>query len=176
MLDSKTKQLIHDMTADIHKLFEIQTPITDMDEIIKKLSGTIEYKNNIGYETSVQRTNDAEKEHAFKIQIPADTDKIRAKFKIAQMIGELFLDMGFLVDNKRYNSLPLNTKNNPSIEYGYVNYFACAFLMPKDEYLDQIKKHTVDNKVNTSAIADHFAVDVNTASLYGVLLGVLRNF
>lgn len=180
MLDKKIKQLIDDLTDEIRKICDIQTPITDIKDTIQKLGGTLTYDSSLKYDPYIMRTADAEQPNAFCITMPY-RDLYNEKYKAAQMIGELFLDMEYLIDNKKFNSLPLYKRNNPeknspNIDYKYINYFACSFLMPKDEYLEQIKKQTSGNYVHTKNIAKYFQVDHTTASLYGVLLGVLRNF
>ena len=168
--------MIHRLTTDIRDTLNIQVPIIDITAVINKLGGSFEYTPDTSYDCKIMRTNKAGCPNAFKIQIPNHIDNKRAKFKIAQMFGELFLHMQYITDNNHFNNMPYNVVNNPDINYGYINYFACAFLMPKDEYLEQIREHTNNTTVNTKAVAEYFNVDIHTASLYGSLLDVLQNF
>lgn len=174
MLEKNLKNLINHLTNDIRELYNIQTPITDIEAAVKAIGGSIKYTDDT-WDIGVMRTDPAETKDTFLILIPK-TIETNKTFRIAQALGELFLDMLYLIDNEEYNKTPVYIKNTTSFSYEYINYFACAFLMPKYKYLDQIRQHTEGTTVNTKQVAEYFHVDITTASLYGTYLGVLRSF
>lgn len=57
------------------------------------------------------------------------------------------------------------------------NAFARAFLMPEDEYREQVKIHALPNgEIDTAKIAEYFHVSINTAADRGYELGLLEKW
>lgn len=54
-----------------------------------------------------------------------------------------------------------------------VNYFAKCLLMPQDRFIDSLERNFDGKKVNISAVAEEFGVDINTATQRGVDLGLI---
>lgn len=53
------------------------------------------------------------------------------------------------------------------------NYFARCLLMPRDRFIDSLERNFDGKKVNISAVAKEFGVDINTATQRGVDLGLI---
>ena len=43
-LNSEVKTLINDMADAIHKLYDIRTPISDIDQVVESIGGTVDGK------------------------------------------------------------------------------------------------------------------------------------
>ncbi len=52
-------------------------------------------------------------------------------------------------------------------------YFARALLMPQDKFVNSLERNFDGKKVNISAVAEEFGVDINTATQRGVDLGLI---
>lgn len=53
------------------------------------------------------------------------------------------------------------------------NYFARCLLMPQDKFVNSLERNFDGKKVNISAVAEEFCVDINTATQRGVDLGLI---
>lgn len=166
------------LTRNLREKFKIQTPVTEADliRLIKELGGEIEYTSQANFETHVIKIANSDTKPCFVITIPKHIRKDdELTFKIAQMIGEVILDMRYRINNEKYDKYPLYIQNRPQIDYNYINYFACALLMPKTEYVLQITEHTKDRNIDIKAVAEYFHTDVQTVYTYGITLDVLWN-
>lgn len=169
------KELIHELTTDIITMFDIHIPIVNIDDVVKKLNGTVIERFDMSeFDCFVERTG----ENKFAINISANISTEMKNWKVAQMLGELFMQMFFLIDETHFNSYGLHKKHIPENNYQYVNEFAAAILMPKVQYMQQFNINlSEDGKtVNTKNIADYFHVKTSDAHYRGVCLGILRNF
>ena len=56
------------------------------------------------------------------------------------------------------------------------NYFAKCLLMPQDRFINSLERNFDGKKVNISAVAEEFGVDINTATQRGVDLGLISTW
>lgn len=164
---------IQNFADQIREALNMTSPV-EVEEMVSKLGGRIEKVSSkeIEYEACIQKLDDG-----FKIVLAKDLYNKRTRFSIAHEIGHLFLHMGYIVDEDKWNKSK-DYKDNIKFRFGYseeelqANEFAAALLMPKDEF----KKVALDNfdgkLYNLSGIANHFDVSLQAAKTRGRWLGL----
>lgn len=147
---------INNLTQDIINIYNIEVPIKNMNIVVKKLGGSVrenfvdkEYRRD----SMLQKICDG-----FRIYVRED-DPRRVRFRIAQELGTLFLNMGYLIDESiwdKYKDNEIVDSSHPSLSVISImmfNYFAHAFLMPKDEYIK-----VLNDKLYINDVAEYFNV------------------
>lgn len=172
-MNEELRVLINNLTQDIIELFQITTPIINIEREINKLGGSIEVNCNIA---SISNGNIRKQGDSFVIIISPFQSSERKKLTIACEIGHLFLHMGYKINselwNRQENAIYYRSKN---IAFEYqANEFATALLMPKNKYREVIDKYTRNNIVDTKKVANYFGVSVSIASIRGKNLGYLQ--
>lgn len=173
-LDLETKEYISELTDKIREKYSITTPIQDMTEIVKKIGGNVIQKYNFDsyYDATVMKTNDT-----FYIAIPIISDMQRKKFAIAHELGHLFLHMGFKTNVEVWDNQVLNKYIRFSMieQEIQANEFAASLLIPKDEYINEIKQQTKNNQdIDIKAISEKFNVSYVLAYNRGYYLKILE--
>ena len=168
------KNIIENLTQDIIKTYKINIPLFDIDDLVTKLGGQVDEVSNLKYTDfyGVRKENDS-----FVISIPLYSNRQNRRFRIAEEIGTLFINMGFKTNPELWNSQP-NGKvyklKETEANYLCVD-FARSLLMPKNEYIKYARECTHGKKVNTNLIAEHFGVSLSEASRRGISLGYLED-
>jgi len=111
--------------------------------------------------------------------------ELRDSFTVAHELGHLFLHMGYLLDDEKWNSISeyqdsafyrmAGVDGKPgryAQEEHEANEFAANFLMPKNEFIFVAKQHLENNKYNIKPIAEHFKVSAPAAANRGKWLGI----
>lgn len=173
-LDLETKEYISELTDKIREKYNIKTPIQDMTEIIKNIGGNVIQKYNFDsyYDATVMKTNDM-----FYIAIPIINDIQRKNFAIAHELGHLFLHMGFKTNIEVWDNQVLNKYIRFSMieQEIQANEFAASLLIPKDEYINEIKQQTKNNQdIDIKAISKKFNVGYILAYNRGYYLKILE--
>lgn len=169
-MDREVQNLINNIAEEIIQIFNIDIPIKDIDDVVRKLGGSIEVDSRLFDCKVIKRGK------RFKIILPLFQNEKYRRFAIAQELGHLFLHMGYLTSDKLWDKQLDNTRFGlSSAEQAYQsNEFAMAFLMPRAEYKRAVNENTVGTKVDTRKVADYFGVQIAIASLRGQSLGYLR--
>ena len=168
----KKYELIDQLAYELREALHIETPINNIDEIVEYLGGTViedSYKHMmIGIEKTSNKT--------FNLYIPEDKVKGNRMFYVAQQLGRFFLHTNYLANDGEYEkSDKFVFKNNDDFDGVFEeNYFSGAFIMPYDEYEEQIFKNCEGNTVYTNKVAEHFGVSTSAASWRGKQLGLLK--
>ena len=137
------RNLINDLTQDIIDYFHIQIPIKNIDDVVKKIGGTVIQDDQISEYSDgfIKKTS----EQSFEIVVSIHQSNGRRNFTIAHELGHLFLHMGYKINHDIWNE-QINTyfrRGNTEEEYE-ANEFAAAFLMPKRKYKEikeTLKRH-----------------------------------
>lgn len=172
-IDYETQRLINNLTMSIIEVFDINIPITNIDEIVKKIGGEVKVSSSLSeYSDGLIRKTQGDE---FEIVVSEYQPPNRRNFTVAHELGHLFLHMGYMIDEKRWEKQKdiYYRKGNSQEEYE-ANEFAAALLMPKDEYKRIMDKYTDGDTVDTSKIAKEFNVSTNAASNRGKWLGYLQ--
>ena len=156
-MDGLTRKYISELAQRVMDVYNIKTPIVDMESIVQRLGGTIEEKSN------------------FKITISPYQNNQRKNFTIAHELGHLFLHMGFMTDRKLWNTQDEKVygRFGTSEQEYQANEFAAALLMPENIYKDILDEHSRGNKVNMNEVAKYFKVSLSAAINRGKFLGYL---
>lgn len=173
-MDYNTRSIINQLAEEVVKVYDIQIPINNIENVVEKLGGYV-YEDNLKsgfYEGRIRRT---EKHHKFEIFIPENQYQERKKFTIAHELGHLFLHMGYEIDDELWaNQLDKEYyRRGSSEEELQANEFAAALLMPKHLYKKTMDKYTENGEVNTRKIAEFFGVSELAAANRGKWLGYL---
>jgi Zn-dependent peptidase ImmA (M78 family) len=169
-MNFEVKKLINDLTSDIIKDYEIKIPITDINNVIRKLGGYIEINYFVSeyYDAILEKCNDNE----FKITIPNITSEKRKNYVVAKELGHLFLHMGYQIDKDLWK-----VQGKRSRYFGKLieqaNAFGMALLMPRYEYKCMIDINSKGDKVNIAEVAKYFNVLQNIAIERGFFLGLI---
>lgn len=172
-MNAQKRGQIRELAERIRVALELTPPI-NMEEVVARLGGEIEYTATAGdqFEAMVQKT-----EGSFKISMSRLPSSPRQKFTLAHEVGHLFLHMGYLVNQDKWDSIT-DYRDSARYRYGYseeeleANEFAGTFLMPKEMFEQVAEKNLRDGKYNVTAIAQEFGVSVDAAKIRGRLLGL----
>lgn len=138
------------------KNYKIETPILDMKKVVEQLNGRLVIKGRKYSDETTRLQNDIS---GFVITTNVDDYNI---FDIAVGIGVMFLNMNFLIEDKKWIS-----KSNFDIYYS-ANHrieekiFAYEFLFPTEKYIFAKKLFTKDGFVYFEKLANFFDVNVET--------------
>lgn len=166
-MDQQRRNEIGVLADRVREALGLSTPV-NVEAAVEMLGGTLK---DIG--TGDEPEAYVEKQaNSFEIGIHPDVSPKRRRFSIAHELGHLFLHMGFIIDEEKWNSV---TRYEESIKYrfGYseeeyeAHEFAAAFLMPESEFRAIADAHRVENKYRISGIAEHFQVSEDAASNRG---------
>lgn len=172
-MDNFLRTKINELAKDILTVYEINTPIYDIESVVKKIGGRICESTHLSFLTdgTVKKENDS-----FSITIPASqANSARRNFTVAHELGHLFLHMGYQINEelwRKSDNLVFNRHGNSERELE-ANEFA-AFLMPKEEYIRVAEENSEGNTVFIRKVAEYFNVSVEAASYRGKWLGYLQ--
>ena len=173
-LNGEMKALINAMANEVIKIYGIQIPIVNLDEVVRIMGGdVVEDSSMSGFSDGKIRKTGSER---FVIEVSPFQTEERRNFTIAHELGHLFLHMGFMTNEQRWESqddVRYYRNGNSEAEY-QSNEFAAALLMPKMEYKRVMDAHTDGDLVNTSEVAKYFHVSVDAAANRGKWLGYLK--
>lgn len=118
--------------------------------------------------------------NSFELHVYRDSyNKPSFKLVALQALGHLFLTMEYCINTEVWETFQDGYVYNPDKDTlddnFHNNWFALSFLMPKDEFVKQVKKHKVNNKVSLSVIAEYFKVSLNDVDARGIMLGLWRS-
>lgn len=172
-MDHGMREAINNLTDEIIRVFSIQIPINNIDEVVSRMGGRIVEDDKLSGDSDglIRRTEDS-----FEIIVSPFQSPTRRNFTIAHELGHLFLHMGYLTNPKiwkKQENKIYNRSGNSEEEY-QANQFAGALLMPKKDYIECMKHNTEGRLVNTLEMASFFNVSLNAASTRGKWLGLLE--
>lgn len=172
-MNNEIKTLINNLTQDIIDFYNIQTPIYNIEDVIKVLGGYIEKNPTIDYTfNSCIKKQD----NTFIIYISSFQTIERKKFIIAHELGHLFLHMGYKISPNLWNKQKDRTcfKTNNLLMDFQANEFAAALLMPKTLYKNIMDQYTIENQIKITQIANYFKVPISAAFSRGEFLGYFQ--
>ena len=165
-------ELIDELAFHLRNYFQIKTPINNLEEIVNRIGGTIvedDYKHMI---VGIEKTSNT----TFNLYVPICKKEENKRFYIAQQLGKFFLHTNYLADDNEYeksDEFVFKTKRLDSVYEE--NFFGGAFLMPYEEFKEQIELNCDGGIVNTDKVAEHFKVTVGDASWRGKQLGLFKS-
>ena len=165
-MNYKKRNEINELAEAIRQACELSSPV-DLEKAICCLGGELREDDNLDYEAMIEKIGEG-----FKISIKGDVDERRKRFSIAHELGHLFLHMGYMTNERVWNSTT-SYKDSVFFRYGHnveeyeAHEFAGAFLMPKNEFLTIARRHASGDAFHVDPIADYFNVSVQAAITRG---------
>lgn len=171
-MNDRTRKNITQIADWIIKNFDIEIPITNMDEVVTKLGGRIEEVEEAIFSDTIKKGDVGDV--AFVVQISKYTSNRIRNFAVAHEIGHLFMHMGYMSDYDAWNKMDddANLIGTTHKEFE-AHEFACAFLMPQKEYYDFVYENKENNGISTEKLGAYFGVPNGEAVNRGKWLGVL---
>lgn len=174
-MTSNKRQIIDSLATTIRKALNLTIPFDPID-VVKLLNGDV---LGITFEDPSISGRIQKKDKTFEISYDITQSKERINFTIAHELGHLFLHMGYLINDNKWNSID-EYYDSPKYRQGYseeeyeANQFAGSFLMPKDEYVNFVRENidTKTNSIKIHSIAKHFGVSFDAALTRGKWLGI----
>lgn len=171
------RKRINKLAEKIRLALEMTAPPYDPEEAISKLNGIISYDiQDCNTDAYIEKIDE---EH-FCIHLNQYKHHNRERFTLAHELGHLFLHMGYIIDNEKWNSLSVVEEsifyrdNTYSIDEYEANEFAASFLMPFDEFMNVAEKNLDNNRYNLEPISKHFDVSIDAVANRGKWLGIFR--
>lgn len=177
-MTQERRNAINALSDEVRQYLSLDLPI-DVDDAIKKLGGSIVEVDEMkdGGEAFIKKTGS----RSFEITIHSENSDTRKRFTKAHELGHLFLHMGYMIDEKQWNtwgerklyrdSAYLNPRY--SVEEIEAHEFAASLLMPKKEFTEVVQQNTQNRMCNIKNVADKFNVSVDAAKTRGRWLGIL---
>jgi Zn-dependent peptidase ImmA (M78 family) len=172
-MNMSTRNYINDLAQQVIETYNITIPITNIENIVRHMGGTIEEKHN--FDALYEGTIIKEGNSSFRIVISPHQNQQRKSFTIAHELGHLFLHMGFRTDLDvwcKQDQTVYRRFGRSDQEY-QANEFAAALLMPKEVYREVLFSYASNNRVDMRKVAQHFNVSLAAAVNRGKFLGYL---
>ena len=165
---------INTIATKIRAILNIKHDNSNLNEIIKKLGGTIIFNSFCDSKSKVIKTSS----NNFEIQLNNIFNSADISFFIAHELGHLFLHMKYLINPTFWESIPNGFSHdyNNNLPYAILeneaDLFASSFLMPKDEFIKIVYKTSDNSYYYPSQIAEYFNVTIQLAKFRGKNLGL----
>jgi Zn-dependent peptidase ImmA (M78 family) len=175
-----TKDTINKVADLVRTSLDLLCPY-DPEMAVERLGGKIVQNiDDMAIDAYIKKDGD----NSFIINLNSKKPFLRERFTIAHELGHLFLHMGYLINKELWTKQEREFQD--SVYYRYrmsgnydqeeseANEFAANFLMPRDEFVNKIYDTLVDNKVDISAIAQHFQVSQSAVLTRAKWLGYVE--
>jgi len=145
----------------------------DLKEVVTKLGGKISYVDFWGGSApasgSIEILRHSDNKSTFEIRLALDTGVLRDRFTIAHELGHYVLHYLYptKVGGKDIRRLIAQRYGSGEVEKE-ANWFAAAFLMPREEYARKYREFDGDHL----DLSDHFRVSAQASSIRAKVLGL----
>ena len=166
-------------TSYIEKLAEvlkfacgIESPVCSLYSCVSSLGGKVieEPGTDLFYDSGVRKTG----EKSFVLLLPPHMPEKERTFAIAKELGHLFLHMGYLIDEKRWEKQPCGeacrlsgTMREQAFE------FAMDLLLPREEFEKALLNTSGNGLADISELSKHFNVSASLVLKRGRDLGCI---
>ena len=171
-MDQTRRNQIQQLADAVREACELKTPM-DLGLAIERLGGELVEIANPEYEAQIEKKGS----EGFKITLASEPHENRKRFSVAHELGHLFLHMGYLVDDEKWQQVgtfvdSVYHRFGFSLEEHEANEFAASLLMPRDEFIKIAKANYSDEYYTLDPIAEHFHVSTDAAKTRGYWLGI----
>lgn len=169
---NKIFEEIENMVDDIYEEFHLEEYTGNLKELIKAIGGNL----IIGTKNSITKKDDS-----FIIELDNSMYFKEKKKTLYELIGYLFLVMGYTIDktiwnkssnlylNKKFSKNYFKFKINP-----FIKYFANAFLLPRKEFTRLWELERTDLTVDIVSLAEIFNVSPKEITNRATTLGLIK--
>nr|WP_320194265.1 ImmA/IrrE family metallo-endopeptidase [uncultured Desulfobacter sp.] len=171
------RQKINTIATKIRLALEMNQAPYDPKEAILKLNGRVVYDIHDHNTDAYIEKIDNEK---FCIHLNHNRHPKRERFTLAHELGHLFLHMGFIIDQDKWDSIfqleenVFYRDNTYSKDEYEANEFGAAFIMPKQEFLDVAENNLNNNQYSIEPIGEYFDVSNDAVLNRGKWLGIFK--
>lgn len=173
-MDPRRRTEIGKLAQRVREAAELGVP-TDVEHLAKLAGGSVEDVDDLelDMEAEVRKVSS----DSFVIRLRSSVPQTRRRFSIGHELGHLFLHMGFLIDEAKWQATgtyfdSVRYRFGFSEEEYEANEFAAALLMPAAEFRDEAMKNLSSSGYHIEAIAAHFGVSPIAAKVRGQWLGL----
>ena len=108
IISNAKKRKINFLAYKIRNVLDLDFP-TNLETAIKRLDGTLKYVSKIPEDdfSRVIKTG----EETFEIEVVKNLSLEKQRFSIAYELGNLFINMGFLIEEEKWQTFPINLVN-----------------------------------------------------------------
>lgn len=165
------REHINRLAESIRTACELGTPV-DVHAAVRRLGGELVEEDDADFEAKIERVGTG-----FRISLGPQPHEQRRRFSVAHELGHLFLHMGYLIDESKWQKVGAYT-DSVYYRFGYnteefeANEFAAALLMPRAEFAQIAQRYQRGGAFRPQSIADHFAVSAEAAVNRGRWLGL----
>ena len=141
------------------------SPGFDIEELVERLGGRIEYVWKPSIDAYIQKDQDF-----FKIVVDSTKPILRQRFSIAHEIGHLLLHLNYGNENVWRN---IKEADSRIFRFGHdaqeleANEFAAELLMPKEIFKKMVKKYSNNGYVDLEKLSRYFRTSVNAVKYRG---------
>lgn len=175
-MESQRRASIRKLASAVREHFDLTTPV-DLESFVRtSLRGAIVERPLPGNVEAYICKSGAD---SFEIHIDPGFAEARKNFSIAHELGHLFMHLGFMTDEEKWNSFTdfedsIKTRNNHYDKDEFeAHEFAASLLMPEDEFKVVSNNNKLDNnRYKLTPIANHFGVSVDAVRTRGRWLGL----
>lgn len=146
------------------------TDIENIDDIVTGIGGNIEDDDTI------LRSCIIKKDNSFIIKVSPKLSQKQKRFWVAFELGNLFINMGYKINEDKFGKYKNNEIYHNDTEYGYdiALLFATAFLTPKKLFIKKMKEnYKGDGVYDIKQVSEYFKVEENIIASRGKSLGLL---
>lgn len=169
--DKFNMEIIEDMTKIVRGISDNDLKSLDsIIDIVNRLGGAIEEKEEINLSNLIKN------EGTFIISISSRLNDKDKKLWITFELGNLFINMGYLVDKEKWNTYKNNEMyiNESKNDDRLALLFAISLLTPRDEFINKMKEYYEGNGIyNIKKVAEYFNIEDKIVEIRGINLGLL---
>lgn len=171
-MDQTRRNQIQQLANAVRGACELKTPM-DLGLAIERLGGELVEIPNPEYEAQIEKKGN----EGFRITLAIEAHENRKRFSIAHELGHLFLHMGYLVDDDKWQQIgtfvdSVYHRFGYNLEEHEANEFAASLLMPREEFIEIAKANYSSGYYTLDPIAEYFHVSTDAAKTRGCWLGL----
>lgn len=171
-MNEEIRKTIENYAECIRKVYEIGIPFSNsIDQTLEKLGGKLQIERISVWDDSELCLRNKLWESKFTIKvkpyeyiISREFYERQRYFEIAKQIGHLFMHTTYLdtIENDEKALLFTEDVSDPSKGI-QANEFAYNLLMPRKEFIEEVRKNTENKMVKMKNVAEKFEVNYNIA-------------
>ena len=174
-LSEEKRSFIEDLAYLVLDEYEIEPPIGNVYDMVKKLGGEIEegtYTDEGVFDAAVKKTG----ENSFCIFLSPYIQGQRRNLVIAEELGHLFLHMGYIIAPERWAKQRIGKYRlyNDSEKKKEAHQFAVALMMPKGAFARIVRENDEDGKIALHKLTSSFGIPHKEILARGIELGILE--
>lgn len=164
------KSTVYDIAEDIALQLNYG-PGDDLKEVVSQLGGTLHVNDLWDGDDMEAGSIEIDSVGVFRIFVSALTHPLRDRFTVAHEIGHYILHYVWPIQNGvTLGRMRVPRFGSDRLEWE-ANWFAAAFLMPRERFLETLRQNTFSGNTNYITVARSFNVSPQAAKVRAKALG-----